>query len=91
MGSAGFDATLWSHWLLIGCFVGLSGWSLYMSWQWDSAAKARQKQARLARRLAMELHGSHLYGNLGQELYGSDYLHSELPPKHSAAYQKAKR
>lgn len=59
MNGVSFDPARWDHWLLIGCFVGLSIWGLHLSWQWRRAARLKRQQARLARRLAMELHGSH--------------------------------
>jgi hypothetical protein len=55
MDSAGFDPTCWNHWLLIGCFLGLSTLGLYFSWQWRNAAAMQRRQAKLARRLALEL------------------------------------
>jgi hypothetical protein len=55
MNSAGFDPAHWSHWLLIGCFLGLSSWGLYLSWQWRNAAMTQRQQAKLARRLAREI------------------------------------
>ena len=57
MDSAGFDPTRWNHWLLIGCFVSLSTWGLYLSWQWRAEARLQRKKAKLARRLAIALHG----------------------------------
>ena len=55
MDTAGFDSTRWDHGLLIGCFVGLSILGLSLSWRSHAAAKAKRKQAKLARRLAVEL------------------------------------
>lgn len=59
MDSAGFDATRWEHWLVIGCFVVMAAGGLWSSWQFKQAAKKRARQqqvrSRLARRLAMEL------------------------------------
>lgn len=61
MDGAGFDPNRWNHWLLIGCFVGMSIWGLQLSWQWGkevrSKARARRERTKLARRLAAELHG----------------------------------
>lgn len=61
MDAAGFDPNLWNHWLLISCFIGISIWGLQLSWQWGkearSKARARRERTRLARRLAVELHG----------------------------------
>ncbi len=61
MDGAGFDPNRWSHWLLISCFIGTSIWGLQLSWQWGkearSKARARRERTRLARRLAVELHG----------------------------------
>ncbi|NJM98672.1 MAG: hypothetical protein HC800_17285 [Phormidesmis sp. RL_2_1] len=56
MDSAGFDPTRWHHWLLIGCFVGVSIWGLYLSWQWRTKARLQRRQTKLARRLAIALH-----------------------------------
>lgn len=57
MDGAGFNPTHGSHWLLIGCFIGVSIWGLSLSWQWQRQAKLKRERARLARRLAMELNG----------------------------------
>ncbi len=57
MDSAGFDPTRWHHWLLLGCFIGVSIWGVSLSWQWRRAARVRRERAKVARRLAMELHG----------------------------------
>ncbi|MGB3300775.1 MAG: hypothetical protein WBA76_21125 [Phormidesmis sp.] len=69
MSNASFDPTHWSHWLLVGCFFCVSIAGLRLLWQWRNEAKnkaiARQKRAKLARFLAMELHGE-----LHEELYG---------------------
>ncbi len=56
MDSAGFDPTRWNHWLLIGCFISVSIWGLYLSWQWSAEARLKRKRAKLARRLAIALH-----------------------------------
>lgn len=56
MDSAGFDPTYWHHWLLIGCFIGVSIWGLSLSWQWRAKAQLKRKRAKLARRLAIALH-----------------------------------
>jgi len=58
MDSVGFDPTRWNHWLLIGCFMSVSMWGLYLSWQWRTEARLKRKQVRLARRLAIALHGA---------------------------------
>ena len=60
MDSAGFDSARWDHWLLIVCFVAIAATGLWSSWQWrqracQAKAKSRAK-ARLARRLAIEVH-----------------------------------
>jgi hypothetical protein len=73
-----FDPTRWNHWLLIGCFVGLSGWGLYLWWQWGKAAKAKRKQTRLARRLAIALHG-----------IDDSEAEIRLSPQQGSAYQKS--
>lgn len=57
MDGVGFDPTYASHWLLIGCFMGISIWGLLLSWQWQRQTKLKRERAKLARRLAMELHG----------------------------------
>ncbi len=78
MNSAGFDATCWNHWLLIGCFVGISSWGLYLWRQWSSAAQTKRKQARLARRLSLETQG------IEQLQREKSFL-----PKRISAYQKS--
>lgn len=57
MDATGFNTAYWSHWLLIGCFVSVSAWGLLLSWQWRQEARMKDRQAKLARRLAVELHG----------------------------------
>ncbi len=57
MDGVSFDPTRWTHWLLIGCFIGVSIWGLSLSWQWQRQAGLKRERAQLARRLAMELHG----------------------------------
>ena len=56
MDGASFDPAQWSHWLLIGGFIGVSVWGLSLSWQWRRSARLKRQQAKLARRLAIELH-----------------------------------
>ena len=61
MNDVGFDPTRWSYWLLIVCFIGVSTWGLYLSWQWASEIRSqadlKRKRAKLARRLMVEMHG----------------------------------
>lgn len=54
MNHAGFNPSHWSHWLLIGCFLGLSIWGLSLSWRWR---QLKRERAKLVRRLAIERHG----------------------------------
>jgi len=60
MDSAGFDSARWDHWLLVVCFVAIATYGLWSTWQWSRATRqANQKsrvKAKLARRLAIEIH-----------------------------------
>ncbi|MGC1306571.1 MAG: hypothetical protein WA885_05025 [Phormidesmis sp.] len=57
MDNIGFDPARWNHWFLLCCFAGVSFWGLYLSWRWGAETRLKRRQSRLARRLAMELHG----------------------------------
>ncbi|MEL6604935.1 MAG: hypothetical protein AAFP20_17110 [Cyanobacteria bacterium J06614_10] len=59
MDSAGFDSTRFTDWLLVGSFVCLSVWGLWLSRRWKVEARLRRTRAELAGRLWMELHGKH--------------------------------
>ena len=64
MDSAGFSSTHWNHWLLVVCFVAISSFGLWNSWQWSrdtQRAKVTTKaKAKLARRLAVEIHSAYV-------------------------------
>ena len=62
MDATGFDPTRLAHWLLISCFVGVSIWGLLLSWGWRQEAQMKRRRSKLARRLAMELHGVNRHG-----------------------------
>ena len=65
MDSTSFDPANWSHWLLVGCFVGVSACGLMLSWRWGRTKRLRRKWDRrlrverrrteLARRLSMNV------------------------------------
>lgn len=59
MDSAGFDSARFTDCLLIGSFVCLSVWGLWLSRRWKAEARLRRKRTQLAGRLWMELHGRH--------------------------------
>lgn len=60
MDSAGFDSARWDHWLLIACFVAIAIYGLRSTWQLNRALRQQRAKAKLARRLAMEIHPSYL-------------------------------
>lgn len=83
MDSAGFDPNSWYHWLLLGCFIGVSIWGLSLSWQWRTEAKVKRERAKVARRLAMELHG---VDRLPSQEQRRRSLSHKKSPDQSAAY-----
>lgn len=62
MDSVGFDSACLTDWLLVGCFVCISVWGLWLSRRWKAEIRSRRMRSRLAGRLWIELHGQHAFG-----------------------------